>query len=136
MDIGANHYLHDQSCVDPSVYQANEMSQPELNSHQRRFADYNSLLVQVSRQSLPWVCYEPTTIEKLLALKSADLIAAEFDSPIQVADGSKHIARATVTAMTADGRATALRLEKEGVQELTKPGWTRSRRSCVESPST
>lgn len=63
------------------------------------------LLEFLSRRQLPVVCSEPEEIDKILALRSASLLQAQTEPTVVSRTGERRIARAIVTAITAEGRA-------------------------------
>lgn len=79
------------------------MSHRKIGARERRIAEYQELLVKLSRQHLPWRCHAPNEIEHLLALHSAALIVADFAPPVFASDGSRSIPCAVVNAVTPEG---------------------------------
>lgn len=70
----------------------------------RRVAEYFQLLELLSRRPLPAVCSTPEDIHRILALRSASLVEALTEPPERLRSGERRIARAVVTAITAEGR--------------------------------
>lgn len=63
------------------------------------------LLERLSQRQMPVVCSEPDEIDKILALRSASLVQALTEPTEVLRTGERRIARAIVTAITAEGRA-------------------------------
>ena len=97
------------------------MSVRKVSLRQRRISEYFHLLGALSRRELPWVCENPTEIEKLLALHSAGFLEARFDPPIVSRDGSRHIAQAVVTGVTAEGRLMLHKAAQAAAREISLP---------------
>ena len=70
----------------------------------RRLADCFQLLEMLSRRSLPAEYLAPEDVHRILALRSAMLIEALTASLTYSRTREPRIARAVVTAVTADGR--------------------------------
>ena len=83
-----------------------------------RVAEYFLLLESLSRQRLPAVCSQPEEVERILALRSAFLVEAQTDPPLQQRSGEWRIASAVVTAITAEGRNLLAR-----TTPATKSSW-------------
>lgn len=76
----------------------------KTTSRDLRVAEYYQLLELLSRRQLPVVCSAPEDIHRILALRSASLLEALTEPPELLRTGERRIARAVVTAITAEGR--------------------------------
>lgn len=83
------------------------MRRKKPTSRELRIAKYLETLESLSREQLPIVCAVREDIERILALRSAQLLEAMFDSPVHLRTGEQYIPRAIVTGITPEGR-TAL----------------------------
>ena len=89
----------------------------------RRVADYFHLLETLSRRPLPAECSAPEDVHRVLALRSALLIEARTEPLSYSPTGAPRIARAVVTAITAEGRKALA----DGPR--TSRAWEESRRA-------
>jgi len=87
-------------------------------SHQA--AECYALLQVLSCRQMPVVCSAPEDIDKILALRSASLLEAMTEPSVVSRTGERHIPRAIVTGLTAEGRAVCLSHDREG--RATRPG--------------
>jgi len=78
---------------------------PSRRSHA---SECYELLEFLSRRQMPVVCSEPDDIHKILALRSASLLQAMTEPTVILRTGERRIARAIVTAITAEGRAACM----------------------------
>lgn len=86
----------------------------KTTSRDLRVAEYVQLLEALHRQPMPVVCTTPGDVHRILALRSASLVEALMDPPEHLRSGELRIARAVVTAITAEGRNLLVRSARAG----------------------